>query len=181
MKINFRRHVVRSCVVAATTVAAASAVLALPQPANADVGCWGDYCSGMDPVATGCASDAETVAWLDLSGARLELRWSPTCKTNWARWVQYPEGIRSDLPVQLAAIQDTGYTQAVNYAIDGSSDGPSSTTSEPEGTIVTSWTPMIYSPVHAVRAVANVQCGDQGILGSAVDCALNGQVSTAAE
>ena len=46
--------------------------------------------------------------------------------------------------------------------------------------ITTSWTPMIYSPVHLVHAVANVECGSDSFLGSAVDCALNGKVQTAA-
>ena len=128
-------------------------------------GCYGDYCSGKDPGATGCSDDAVTVAWINLSGARLDLRWSPICKTNWARWQQYPIGLKSDIPTALAAVQDTGYTQSIAYSINGPGVG-------------TTWTPMIYSPVHLVRAVATVQCGSDSILGSIVDCAMNGKVET---
>jgi hypothetical protein len=40
---------------------------------------------------------------------------------------------------------------------------------------------MIYSPVHLVRAVATVVCGAEGIIGSLVDCAMNGKVQTDAK
>jgi hypothetical protein len=146
--------------------------------AGSGVSCYGDYCSGRDPRKTGCSADAKTLASKDLSGARLELRWSPTCKTDWARWIQYPVGFKSDLPTELAAIQDTGYTQNVSYDINGVTTNPSA--SATSGGTTTSWTLMIYSPVHLVRAVATVQCGDSSILGATVDCALNGKVETAA-
>lgn len=45
-----------------------------------------DNCNGEDPTATGCDRDAKTVdteTWYN--GIPLELRWSPHCKTNWAR------------------------------------------------------------------------------------------------
>lgn len=143
---------------------------------HANVGCYGDYCSGKDPSKTGCANDATTVAFKELSGARLELRWSPTCKTNWARWIQYPIGLKSDLPMSLSAVQDTGYTKSVNYDINGVTTNPAA--SFTSGGITTSWTQMIYSPSHLVRAVATVQCGSDSLLGSAVDCYLNGKVQT---
>lgn len=133
----------------------------------ASVSCYGDYCSGQDPVSTGCAVDAQTLAWLDLSGARLELRWSPTCQTEWARWQQYPIGMKSDIPMTLAAVQDTGYTQSITYDINGPGVG-------------TTWTPMIYSPVHLVKAVAAIQCGGPSLLATAFDCAMNGKVETQA-
>jgi hypothetical protein len=142
------------------------------------VGCYGDYCSGKDPKATGCAADAQTLAFRDLSGARLELRWSAVCKTEWARWIQYPRGLKSDVPTALAAVQDTGYTQKVSFDVNGNTTRPAA--SEKSNGITTSWTPMIYSPVRKVRAVATVQCGDRGILGAAVDCYLSGKVETAA-
>lgn len=141
------------------------------------VGCYGDYCSGRDPRQSGCSADAETVASKDMSGARIELRWSARCKTEWARWIQYPVGFKSDLPTNVAAVQDTGYTQSVNYDVNGITTNRSA--SATSGGITTSWTPMIYSPVHLVRAVATIQCGAEGILGSIVDCAMNGKVQTA--
>ncbi|SEB45733.1 Protein of unknown function [Amycolatopsis tolypomycina] len=137
--------------------------------AEASVGCYGDYCSGQDPQATGCAADAQTVAFEDLSGARIEVRWSPTCKTNWARWQQYPVGFKSDLALSLVAIQDTGYSQSASGIddVNGTRAG-------------TYWTPMIYSPVHKVKAAANLMCGDATLIGAAFDCATNGKIETRA-
>jgi hypothetical protein len=140
--------------------------------------CYGDYCSGRDPEKEGCAADSTTLAFRDLSGARLELRWSARCKTEWAKWIQYPVGLKSDVPTALFAIQDTGYTQSASYDINGAPTNASA--SATNGGITTSWTPMIYSPVHLVRAVVNVQCGDRGLLASAVDCYLNGKAQTEA-
>jgi hypothetical protein len=147
-------------------------------PVAAKVSCYGDYCSGKDPRQTGCSADAETLAAQELSGARLELRWSPRCKTEWARWIQYPVGLKSDLPIKLSAVQDTGYTQSVGYGINGEPENQAASSTS-DG-ITTSWTSMIYSPVHLVRAVADIECGSDSLLGSAVDCALNGKVQTAA-
>ena len=69
--------------------------------------------------------------------------------------------------VQLAAVQDSGYTQAIDVGVNGAAVG-------------TTTTPMIYSPVHLVKAVALISCGDNGLLASAFDCALNGKVETKA-
>jgi len=115
-------------------------------PAGA-VGCYGDYCSGQDPQATGCADDAQTVAWYDAQGARLELRWSPTCQTNWARFILYPQGWSYVHNATLSAVQDTGYTQSTSVESAGSDQTQ------------TFWTPMIYSPVHCVKAVYDAQNG----------------------
>ncbi|MGE0025581.1 MAG: DUF2690 domain-containing protein [Thermoleophilia bacterium] len=123
-----------------------------PRPAPS-VGCYGDYCSGKDATATGCDRDAVTVAWRDITAARLELRWSPTCKTNWARYIQYPRGwYVGNVPLVLRAKQDTGYTQSLSYGVNGTGTG-------------TTWSPMIYSPVRLVRAELVVSCGGAG------DCA----------
>lgn len=108
--------------------------------ARPQVTCYGDYCSGQDPEETGCAADAITVDWVDLESARLDLRWSPTCKTNWARYEQYPRGwYFGEHAIELRAVQDTGYTQRNNNDVEGLSEG-------------THWTPMIYSPVRLVKA-----------------------------
>ncbi len=135
-------------------VALAAAALSPALPAGAAVGCYGDYCSGRDPQSTGCAADATTVAWADVTGARLELRWSPTCKTNWARYQQYPRGwFMGNVPLEMRAVQDTGYTQRLSYGVNGTPTG-------------TTWTPMIYSPVRRVRAEMVYQCTGVG------DCAI---------
>lgn len=113
-------------------------------------GCYGDYCSGKDPQATGCGDDARTAAWLDLTSARLELRWSARCKTNWARFEQYPRGwYMGQVPLVLRAVQDTGYRQALSYGVNGTGTG-------------TTWSPMVYSPVRLVRAEVVFQCHGVG-------------------
>lgn len=119
------------------------------------VGCYGDYCSGKDPSSTGCAADAYTAAAVDFTGGRLEVRYSPTCKTNWSRLQIYPGGFA----YHLAAVQDTGYRQDVDWAA-----------SVGEGTY---WTPMIYSPVHKVQGQASTTC--YGLF----DCIINGHYVTA--
>ncbi|MFC6087386.1 DUF2690 domain-containing protein [Sphaerisporangium aureirubrum] len=72
---------------AVVAAVACGAALAMPAHATAAVSCYGDFCSGQDPQATGCAADAVTVATDKVYAAEiyLDLRWSPTCKTNWAR------------------------------------------------------------------------------------------------
>lgn len=132
------------------------AALAAPSQAGAAVGCYGDYCSGRDPSSTGCSADGITVAAKDVAGGRLELRWSPRCKTNWTRWQQYPPRIGTPVPMQIRAVQDTGYTQRRNVA--------GSTGAVRPGTY---WTPMIYSPSRKVRAEAAMTCFGVG------DCAVS--------
>ncbi len=105
--------------------------------------CWGDWCSGQDPEASGCSRDAQPIASARIPGtyAYVELRWSPTCKTNSAR---VPAAWGTDYPWQLRAYQcATGYNQT------GVSD------SNPNY----SWTKMIYSPTLRVRAEWNGQPG----------------------
>jgi hypothetical protein len=102
-----------------------------PTPAFA-VGCSGDYCSGQDPLSTGCSADAYTVHTASVYGTygarTVEIRWSPTCKTNWARvnWVT----------TNVKAVQQTGYTQGY---------------SSNNGTVA--WSKMIYSPTLCVKGV----------------------------
>lgn len=158
-------------VVAGTCMTALTATSFDPTAASATPGavsCYGDYCSGQGPAATGCGADAITIAALqdDRGSGRLELRWSPTCKTNWARWQQYPTGwCLNCSPLDLLAVQDTGYTQSLVFS---ESDGGTPTQGgEPD------WTPMIYSPQHAVYAAMHMPCGDATILSAAMDCAMS--------
>lgn len=143
---------------------AATAVSAEASPA-----CYGDYCSGMDPVASGCSEGAKT---LDshvqgLGGGIVELRYSPKCGTNWARWTAYPTGWCMNCGiVGLRAVQDTGYTQSIDLTNTTIKDGESV------------WSPMIYSPVKKVKAEIINICGSAGMVASAFDCATNGLEST---
>ncbi|GAA1384678.1 DUF2690 domain-containing protein [Catellatospora chokoriensis] len=56
-------------------------------------------------MQTHCGDDAGTAAYKDIPGARLEVRWSPRCKTNWARVTVYPTGIGCFTAGELAARQ----------------------------------------------------------------------------
>src|SRR4051812_45566343 len=68
--------------------------------------CYGDYCSGQDPQATGCANDAYTFASVRIPGtySYVDLRWSPSCKTEWAR---VPSSWGVNAPSQLQAVQQS--------------------------------------------------------------------------
>lgn len=133
--MRVRRRLARLALAVAVSFSSAGLLVVSATPAQA-VGCYGDYCSGQDPQATGCANDAITVAASNQDTYSLQLRWSPTCQTNWARLVIYPAGMwHLTADATLSAVQNTGYTQW--------------TTTYSEGTY---WTPMIYSPVHCVKA-----------------------------
>lgn len=142
-----------------SAILAAFAVMSIAEISTAGtasaVSCYGDYCSGQDPQASGCANDAYTVASRPFAntGGVLELRWSPTCKTNWARlsttWV-------NPTPNALYVVQGgTGYTQrGARYSGSGFS-----------------WTAMIYSPVRCVTAVwLGAPYGDGSSGGSSTAC-----------
>lgn len=151
-------------------VAAAEPVPAAPPPAE----CWGDWCSGVNPMITPCANDAVTTAWLDLEGARLELRWSPSCKTNWAKFIRYPQGwaFLSNNFLALIAEQDTGYQQVTDLFTP-----PAEFTLTADGT-TTFWTPMIYSPELLVRARMVPSCTSMTLVACAMDIALAEQPTT---
>lgn len=112
--------------------------MALISAANASAAtCYGDYCSNKDPQSTGCSSDARTVSYTDVYHSRsyvgfLELRWSPSCKTNWARFTP-----QSGLNYKVRAVQpETG------YAVDWRQYSPWQT----------GWSNQIYSPTKCVYA-----------------------------
>ncbi len=126
---------------------------AAPQVALAGkAGCYGDWCSGKDPQTSGCGLDGRTASAtsIELAAvvagtdqrfwkkvATLELRWSPTCKTNWARLsVVDKNGIS-----KLHVTQDTGYEQ---------SKGTTGWYGDTYAGVF--YTPMIYSPYARCRA-----------------------------
>jgi hypothetical protein len=53
------------------------------RPASA-ASCYGNTCTGKDPVAMGCAGDARTIEQFT-AGFRVELRYSPRCDAAWAK------------------------------------------------------------------------------------------------
>lgn len=145
-----------------------------PSNAQPSVSCWGDWCSGQDPAATGCDADAVTLASvpIDTGAGQLDMRYSRTCQTQWARWQQYPTGwCMNCTPVGLRAVQDTGYTQSIEFGYDGAP------TPEAGGTY---WTHMIYSPNNTVTAEVFMPCGGMSIFDAAMDCGINGWTKTPA-
>jgi Protein of unknown function (DUF2690) len=82
-------------------------------PGNTGVSCFQYGCDFQDPAATGCDADAETLqdapiiaveGGQDVTLGSVELRWSPTCQTNWAR-VTSTSGASSTNHVLQVAIQ----------------------------------------------------------------------------
>ena len=49
------------------------------------VTCSGEGCDGQNPATAGCGADAYTVQTAVFSNSYVELRYSPTCGTNWGR------------------------------------------------------------------------------------------------
>lgn len=84
---------------AATFITIPLMLLSAMLPAQAAT-CSGMGCDGQDPVQTGCANGAYTVAsdyiyqW-GVAIGRVDLRYSPACETNWTRTISYigPETI----------------------------------------------------------------------------------------
>jgi len=130
-----------------------SAALVVPTTVHAqthvsanNVTCWGDWCSGKNPQDTHCADDATTIAEADVvtkypdvttNYGKLEVRWSPTCKTKWARLSLTKEMIVT----YLTATQDSGYEQTWHTSGSDNTSGAG-----------VFYTNMIYSPILRVYA-----------------------------
>jgi hypothetical protein len=134
----WKRRLAEVAVVAASITALTVGVGS--SSASASVGCYGDYCSGTDPQATGCANSSTTFATINGDGWSLQLRWSTVCKTEWARIVVYPGWMGRG---SIWAQQSTGYTQSAGF---GGGNYQTATAF---------WTPQIYSPAYCVTANAN--------------------------
>ncbi|WP_433531877.1 DUF2690 domain-containing protein [Micromonospora sp. CA-263727] len=83
------RNARRLAGVAAASALAASMLVATPASAAT---CSGHGCDGTDPANTGCSSGAQNATYNPayiMQGsttlAVVELRWSPSCGTNWGR------------------------------------------------------------------------------------------------
>lgn len=69
-------------------VIVAALVFIAPARANASPSCFAGTCTGLDPIAAGCAAGAITVATIPdgwLNHGSLALRYSPTCAAAWAK------------------------------------------------------------------------------------------------
>ncbi|WP_017537596.1 DUF2690 domain-containing protein [Nocardiopsis halophila] len=103
---------------------------------------------GADPQATGCSSGATTVRQNSRDGMTFQLRWSPSCQTNWVRILGYPGNIpapqRDGLWMDVADLD-----REVFETFDG-------------GTSLsgTRWGNMVYSPgTNCARGAVNYKDG----------------------
>ncbi|MFJ2785320.1 MULTISPECIES: DUF2690 domain-containing protein [unclassified Streptomyces] len=90
--------------VASSLALAASGLLLASSPASAATSCYGSSCNGLDPAATICQNDAQTVR---TSAWGVELRYSPTCRAAWARKTS---GGSLDTSIHVQNTQGTTYS-----------------------------------------------------------------------
>ncbi|WP_406085941.1 DUF2690 domain-containing protein [Kitasatospora purpeofusca] len=69
----------------ATALGGLAAPTASAAPPRVAAGCSGLSCFGLDPANTGCSADGYTVESVGSTKGTIELRYSPSCKANWAR------------------------------------------------------------------------------------------------
>ncbi|MFF2548083.1 DUF2690 domain-containing protein [Kitasatospora sp. NPDC058063] len=122
---------IRTAMVAFASSAAligGTAVLAAPTASAATpqvtAGCYGSSCTHKDPMDMGCSPDAYTVESVASTLGTIELRYSPSCKANWARvygasdarhfWVQNSHGEAA----YWMTFGATGYSDMVDGAVE---------------------------------------------------------------
>ncbi|MFI1657650.1 DUF2690 domain-containing protein [Streptomyces sp. NPDC020472] len=88
---------------------AASGLLLASAPASAATSCYGPSCTGLDPSTSVCQNDARTVA---TSSIGTELRYSPTCRSAWARQ-------SSNTSMTVWVESNTGLGQSAYYTGSG--------------------------------------------------------------
>ena len=143
----------RRRVVMASVVLGLPAVVCIASPAEAAApNCSYVFCEGKDPEATRCAQGSRTVAPAvsikNSSGtvvATVELRWSPTCRTNWTR-VTAKNASRRTLTAKV--VTSTGGSQK-------------------SATRVASqlWSPMVYAPNVCARGSGWVTWSNEATAG----------------
>jgi len=110
------------------------------------VTCSGNGCTGQDPNTTGCSATASTVlSHLILNGINqqiglIELRFSSTCKTNWARTTSFINAVPMGAIVERARGIDGSFAFECNPA----------TCNDTTATSV--FTPMVWAPDVAALA-----------------------------
>jgi hypothetical protein len=111
---------------AASLLTAATAGIVLAAPAHAaTASCYAGSCTGLNPAATTCQYDAETLLTGASGDTSIELRYSPSCRATWARLTYsrgtgYIEVKNSWGQYETASVDFTGsgtvYTRMVNDA-----------------------------------------------------------------
>ena len=128
-------------IVAAAFVLPGIAFARVGQRAVPKVTCSGNGCNNLDPEQTGCVAGAYTVQTAVLSTAILQLRYSPTCKTNWGRVISRGSN-NSDVYLVLVDRID-----GLSYGTKGLV-GPFA------------WSRMVFAPVARARACVSINGGN---------------------
>ena len=138
----------------AVLVILATALVALPKAANATMGgCYGSGCNGLNPSGR-CDSDAITVASMATSWGQLDLRYSPSCKSNWGRYTPYARS------ASFFATQGKGiYARVTVWNPGGSSYGVAY---EDPGVYGSSWSKMTDGRPTACTGVEVLITGQNG-------------------
>lgn len=85
----------RGAYLATAIITAVAGMILVSPPAQAAT-CSGTGCNGKDPEATGCSAGATVADSVALyPSGRAQLRWSPSCGTNWVRILDFPGGSSS--------------------------------------------------------------------------------------
>ncbi|MFJ9553421.1 DUF2690 domain-containing protein [Nocardiopsis sp. NPDC101807] len=91
---------------------------------------------GADPQATGCSAGATTAAQATRNGMTFQLRWSPSCQTNWVRILNYPGNVPPSQREGLwMDVHDRDRDELVPFTGSTSISG-------------TRWGNMVYSPAN---------------------------------
>lgn len=91
---------------------------------------------GADPEATGCSAGATNAAQATRDGMTFQLRWSPSCQTNWVRILNYPGNIPASQRDGLwMDVRDTGRGHGESFTGSTNISG-------------TRWGNMVYSPAN---------------------------------
>lgn len=98
------------------------------------VTCSGNGCNGLNPQLTGCSADAYTVQTAVLPQFYVQLRYSPTCGTNWGR-------ILSRIGIAPLVIQ-TQRIDGLTYTFSGS--------------FTLAFSAMVYAPTVRARACGRI-------------------------
>ena len=100
------------------------------------VTCSGEGCDGQNPATTGCSADAYTVQTAVFGNSFVELRYSPTCGTNWSR-------VFSKVGATFIVTRIQRQSDGLTYTFAG-------------GNFNFAYSAMVYAPKVAARACGGV-------------------------
>jgi len=102
---------------------------------HVQVSCSGNGCNGQNPATSGCDAGAYTVQTAVFSNSFVELRYSPTCGTNWGRVISRVGAASLVITIQR--------NDNLTYTFSG-------------GNFTFAWVAMVYAPNVPARACGGV-------------------------